>query len=210
LLRSASYDLIVLVGPSHYVPFAGVSVWPLGAFETPFGPLAIDEAAAQQLMEACPLVRSIPEAHGREHSLEMQLPFLALLCPGVPIMALVMGRQTRETAFALGDALAALARSRRALLVASSDLTHFLDARTAARLDAVVVGRVEALDADGLMAALETRPDHACGGGPMVSVLRASALAGATRGDALRYADSGDVSGDKSSVVGYLSAAIWK
>jgi len=210
LLRARPHDLIVLVGPSHYVPFPGVSIWPRGAFETPFGPVAIDEAAAQQLMDACPVVRVIPEAHGREHSLEMQLPFLALLAREVPILPLVMGQQTRQTAFALGQALASLLGSRRAVLVASSDLTHFLDARIAAERDAVVVEDVVALDAEGLMSLLERRPDHACGGGPIVSVLHAAALLGAIRGEALRYADSGDVSGDKRSVVGYLSAALWK
>jgi AmmeMemoRadiSam system protein B len=210
LLRSRLLDLIVLVGPSHYVPFTGVSIWPRGAFDTPFGPLAIDETAAQELMDACPIVRMVPEAHGREHSLEMQLPFIGLLARDVPILPLVMGQQSRATAYALGDALAALLSARRAVLVASSDLTHFLDAHTAAQLDAVVINEVEALDPDALMSTLEKRPEHACGGGPMVSVLRASTLLGATRGEALRYADSGDVSGDKSSVVGYLSAAIWK
>jgi hypothetical protein len=210
LLRQRLFDLIVLVGPSHYVPFRGVSIWPRGAFETPFGELAVDEAAAQELVDRCAVVRPFPDAHRREHSLEMQLPFLALLAREVPILPLVMGQQTRETAFALGDALADVARTRRALLVASSDLTHFLDAATAAKLDAVVIRDVEELDADGLMSALEQRPDHACGGGPIVSVLRAAVLLGATRSEALRYADSGDVSGDKSSVVGYLSAAIWK
>jgi MEMO1 family protein len=210
LLRQRALDLIILVGPSHYVPFEGVSIWPRGAFETPVGAMTIDETAAQALVDRCPLVRALPQAHGREHSLEMQLPFLAVLAGDVPILPLVMGHQTRDTAFALGDALADIVRARRTLLVASSDLTHFLDARLAARLDAVVIQGVEELDADGLMTALEQRPDHACGGGPIVSVLRASALLGATRGEALRYADSGDVSGDKSSVVGYLSAAIWK
>jgi AmmeMemoRadiSam system protein B len=210
LLRTQPLDLIILVGPSHYVPFKGVSIWPNGAFETPCGPLAIDERAAMELMEQCSEVRALPQAHGREHSLEMQLPFLARLAPHVPILPLVMGHQTRETAFTLGNALANVAKTRRALLVASSDLTHFLDAATAARLDAVVVGEVEAVDANALMTTLERRPEHACGGGPIVSVLRAATLLGGTRGEALRYADSGDVSGDKTSVVGYLSAAIWK
>jgi AmmeMemoRadiSam system protein B len=187
-----------------------VSIWPEGAFDTPFGPMTIDAAAARQLIQLCPLVQNIPEAHRREHSLEMQLPFLGVLCRDVPILPLVMGWQTRDTAFTLADAVAKLVSGRRALLVASSDLTHFLDAETAAKLDAVVINHVEALDPDGLMSALEVRPEHACGGGPMVSVLKASQLLGATRGEALRYADSGDVSGDKSSVVGYLSAALWK
>jgi AmmeMemoRadiSam system protein B len=95
------------------------------------------------------------------------------------------------------------------LLVASSDLSHYQDAHTAAELDAVVAGHVEALDPVGLMDALEREPRHACGGGPMVSVLHAARALGATEARVLEYADSGDVSGDKSSVVGYLAAAIW-
>jgi AmmeMemoRadiSam system protein B len=147
----------------------------------------------------------------REHSLEMQMPFVAHLMEGVPIVPLVMGYQTRDTAVTLGDALAqAVApRTDEVLLVASSDLSHYEDARTAARLDAVVTDRVEALDADGLMAALEQEPRHACGGGPMVAVRRAARQLGAVHARILRYADSGDVSGDKSSVVGYMAAAIW-
>jgi hypothetical protein len=91
--------------------------------------------------------------------------------------------------------------------VASSDLSHYEDAATAAKLDGVVVRHVEALDPSGLMDALERQPRHACGGGPMVSVMRAASELGASRAHVLRYADSGDVSGDKSSVVGYMAAA---
>jgi AmmeMemoRadiSam system protein B len=76
-------------------------------------------------------------------------------------------------------------------------------------MDAVVVDHVERLDAGGLMQALEREPQHACGGGPMVAVLDAAAQLGASKADVLRYADSGDVSGDKSAVVGYMAAAIW-
>ena len=143
----------------------------------------------------------------------MQLPFIAHLLPGVPIVPLVMGHQTRETAFALGDAIAPRGRGRdarrRVLLVASSDLSHYEDAATRRALDAVVIRHVEALDAEGLMDALEREPRHACGGGPMVAVLHAARQLGARGARVLRYADSGDVSGDKSSVVGYMAAAIW-
>jgi AmmeMemoRadiSam system protein B len=210
LLKDRAFDLIVLVGPSHYVGFEGVSVWPAGEFETPFGALAVDAAAASVLMERCPIVKELPAAHQREHSLEMQLPFLGLVAPRVAILPLVMGHQTRGTVFALADAIVDVVRDRRPLLVASSDLSHFHDAKTAARLDAMVVDDVDRMDADGLMDRLESRPDHACGGGPIVTVLRASRALGATASRVLRYADSGDVSGDKSSVVGYLAAALWR
>lgn len=210
LVRQRHYDAIVIVGPSHYVAFDGVSIWPAGAFDTPLGAIPIDELAASWLLDRLSMIEALPAAHEQEHSIEMQLPFLALLAEGVPIVPLVMGRQTRDTAFALGDALADLARVRKVLLVASSDLSHYFDAVTAARLDAVVVEEVEKLSADGLMKRLEDRREHACGGGPIVSVLRAAKALDATMSQVLRYGDSGDVSGDKSSVVGYMAAAMWR
>jgi AmmeMemoRadiSam system protein B len=224
-VTAARYAAVILVGPSHFVGFRGVSIWPRGAWETPFGAVPVADDLAADIAAASRDVLEHPVAHRREHSLELQMPFVAHLLPGVPIVPLVMGYQTRATAFALGDALAAViteaeSRSRggpsgppgtdgRVLLVASSDLSHYHDARTAADMDATVLRRVEQLDADGLMDMLEEEPHHACGGGPMVSVMRAARRLGATRARILRYADSGDVSGDKSSVVGYMAAAMW-
>jgi MEMO1 family protein len=207
LLRDRVFDVAVLVGPSHFVGFDGVSVYPSGGFATPFGVAAIDADCARAIATATPVVRADPAAHAREHSLEMQLPFLKHLAPGLPIVPLLMGYQTADTAGALGDALAAALRGRKALVVASTDLSHYHDAATASALDRVVIDCVERFDADGLQAALDARPDHACGGGPTVAVMRAAALAGARDAVVLKYADSGDVSGDKSAVVGYLAAA---
>lgn len=209
-LKFREYESIVLVGPSHYVGFAGASVWSRGAFDTPLGPLRIDEPAAKRLAAACPVLSDIPEAHEREHSLELQLPFLAALAPSTPIVPIVMGFQTRETAEGLADGLVEALRGRRVLLIASSDLSHFYDADQASALDREVIDRVDALDDDGLMGLLEARADHACGGGPMVSVLRAARALGATRSRVVRYANSGDVSGDMTSVVGYMAAAVWR
>jgi AmmeMemoRadiSam system protein B len=208
--RVAKAQAVVLVGPSHFVPFPGVSIWPEGVWETPIGPIHVDEDLARAVCASSDAIVELDAAHGREHCLEMQLPFLAHLMPGVPIVPMVMGHQTRATAFALGQALAGAigASGKDVLLVASSDLSHYEDASVAAELDAVVMERVEAIDAQGLMGALEREPRHACGGGPMVSVLEAALRLGASSSRVLRYADSGDVTGDKSSVVGYMAAAI--
>lgn len=207
LLRTRTFDVAVLVGPSHFVAFDGVSIYPTGGFETPFGIAAIDAACADALVASGAVIREYPAAHAREHSLEMQLPFLQHLAPSVPIVPLVMGSQTASTARALGGVLAATLRGRRALLIASTDLSHYHDAATAAALDRVVIDCVARFDADALQSALDARPEHACGGGPTVAVMRAARFLGARDAAVLNYADSGDVSGDKSAVVGYMAAA---
>jgi AmmeMemoRadiSam system protein B len=207
LLRGRSIDVAILVGPSHFVGFDGVAVYRSGGFSTPFGIAAIDEPCVEAIMAASSIVGQHPTAHAREHSLEMQLPFLQRLAPDARIVPLLMGYQTVDTARSLGDALAAALVGRRALLVASTDLSHYHDAATAGRLDAVVINHVSRFDPDGLQHALDACPDHACGGGPTVAVMRAAKALGARDAVVLDYADSGDVSGDKSAVVGYLAAA---
>jgi len=208
LLRGRTFDVAVLVGPSHFVGFSGVAVSRAGGFETPLGVARVAEDLADALLQATPVVREHREAHEREHSLEMQLPFLQHLAPATPIVPLVMGFQTGATARALAEGLTTVLRGRKALLVASTDLSHYHAAATAARLDAVFIDHVKRFDADGLQYAIDAEPEHACGGGPTVAVMRAAHGLGARDAVVLDYADSGDVSGDKTKVVGYMAAAL--
>jgi len=203
-----SYDVAVLVGPSHYVGFEGVAIQRAGSFETPLGRVVISEADAEAIAAASPAVHDRPAAHLREHSLEMQLPFLQRVLPETPIVPLVMGHQTPATISRLADAMVEALSTRRALLVASSDLSHFHRALQAATLDAVVVDAINRFDPEALARALGKFPDHACGGGPIVTVMLAARGLGAADARVMKYADSGDVSGDKSSVVGYLAAVL--
>jgi MEMO1 family protein len=207
LLRGRDVNIAVLVGPSHYVGFDGVAIYDSGAFDTPFGPMPISLDCAEAITMGSRLIAPHPTAHVREHSLEMQLPFLKRVLPDVEIVPLLMGYQRRETAYALGDAIATALRGRRGVIIASTDLSHYQNATTASKLDARVIQHVQRFDADGLMSLLETSPEHACGGGPTVSVMRAARQLGATDSRILKYGDSGDVSGDKDAVVGYLAAA---
>ena len=208
-----SYDVAVLVGPSHFVAFDGVALYPEGAFATPFGEARIDSVSAQALL-AAPIIQPLPAVHRREHSLEMQLPFLQRLLPDVPIVPLLMGFQTREVITALSDALASTFSAKRALLVASTDLSHYFDAGTARSLDGRVQEHISAFDAEGLLETFEHYPEHergryvACGGGPAISVMMAARRLGAAQGRVLKYAHSGEVSGDNTGVVGYVAAAI--
>jgi AmmeMemoRadiSam system protein B len=206
-VQGGAYDVAVIVGPSHRAGFNGVAVYPRGAFDTPFGEIPIAEDVAAAILAATPVAREDVAVHGAEHSLELQLPFLRRVLPTTPIVPIMMGYQLAETIVALGDALATALAGRRALLIASSDLSHYLDAPAAAAMDRKVVESVQRFDPEGLMRTLSAQPDHACGGGPIVSVMRAARALGAREGRVLRYADSGDVSGDKSAVVGYMAAA---
>jgi AmmeMemoRadiSam system protein B len=207
VLRGRDIEVAVLVGPSHYVGFEGVAIYERGAFDTPFGAVPIAEHCASAIRTASRHVAPHPTAHVREHSLEMQLPFLKRVLPDAAIVPLVMGHQRRGTANELGDAIATAVKGLRAILIASTDLSHYQNATTAAKLDSRVIGQVQRFDPDGLMSLLETSPEHACGGGPTVSVMRAAKLLGARDARVLKYGDSGDVSGDKDAVVGYLAAA---
>ncbi len=208
LLRGRTFDVAVLVGPSHFVGFDGVALPRASGFDTPLGVAAVDRDVAEALMRATPAIREHSAAHAREHSLEMQLPFLRHLVPSTPIVPLVMGYQTDATARALANALATALRGRNALLVASTDLSHYHDAVTASRMDGVVIDCVRRFEPDALQNALDAEPDHACGGGPTVAVMRAAQALGARDAIVLDYADSGDVSGDKTRVVGYMAAAL--
>ena len=208
------YDVAILVGPSHFVAFDGVALYPSGAFDTPLGPAVVDEATGAELLDVCRVVQALPAAHRREHSLEMQLPFLRRLLPDTPIVPMIMGYQTRDTIEALGDALGRIAPGRRLLLVASTDLSHYFDARTAASLDRRVQDYVAAFDSAGLLELFEQYPEGergrfvACGGGPAIAVMLGARGRGARDGRVLKYAHSGEISGDNTGVVGYLAAAL--
>ena len=212
-VRGRTFDAVVLVGPSHHVGFDGVSIYGRGAWQTPLGPAVVDAGLAARLAAASPLIAEYPRAHRREHSLEMQLPFLRRVLPGAPIVPLVIGYQERATVLGLADALARTLRGAAVLLVASTDLSHYFDAEAAADLDARVVAHVARFDWAGLLDEFEQYPEHergrcvACGGGAAIAVMRAARALGATAARVLRRADSAAVSGDREQVVGYLAAA---
>ena len=207
------FDAAILVGPSHFVPFDGVALYPAGAFDSPLGSAPIDAALGRELVAASSVVKPLPDAHRREHSLEMQLPFLRRLLPDVPIVPLLMGYQTAETIRALADALTRVAHGRRVLLIASTDLSHYFDARTAESLDRRVQDAVAAFDPESFLRTFEQYPERergryvACGGGPAIAVMLAARGRGARHGRALKYMHSGMISGDMTGVVGYLAGA---
>jgi AmmeMemoRadiSam system protein B len=209
LLRGRSPLTAVIVGPSHRAAFEGVAVHAHGAWDTPLGRAPIDEGVAEALVGVVPEVFEDASVHRDEHSLEMQMPFLQRLVPDLRVVPAMMGHQSRPQVEALSRALAKALEGRDdVVLVASSDLSHYHPATVANREDAVVVEHVGAFDDEKLMSRLETHENVACGGGPVVAVMKAARALGADRATVLKYADSGDAGGGKDQVVGYLSAVL--
>jgi AmmeMemoRadiSam system protein B len=213
LLSPGAFDRVVIIAPSHRVPFPGSSIWPRGAYRTPLGLVPIDEDLAERVLrEARGEVVVEPELHRGEHSLEVQLPFLQATLGKFRLVPIVMGRQEEPHPTRLGEAVAAavsgLGPDARALLVASTDLSHYHSDERARSLDGVLIDGLARLDADAVARDLGAGRCEACGGGPLVATLRAARALGATRAEVLSYATSGDVSGDREEVVGYVAAAL--
>src|SRR5258708_7428400 len=173
LLRGRPSLTAVLVGPSHRVAFPGLSVFAEGVFETPLGRVPIADDLAASLLAAEPAIRDLRGPHGEEHSLEMQLPFLQHLVPALRIVPILMGSQARAEVEVLSRALARVLAGRDVLLIASSDLSHYQSAPVAHRLDALVTGDVDRVDADGLLDRIESSPGHACGGEHLAGIVKA-------------------------------------
>jgi MEMO1 family protein len=202
-----SYDSVIMIGPSHREFFDGASVFPGDAYRTPLGDVPIDVESRDALLKEAPELESSDAGHRGEHCLEVQLPFLQRVLHEFSFVPIIIGNQKKETCLSLGSAIARASKGKRVLVIASSDLSHYHPYNVAIDLDRHVIDRVEAFDELSLMAQLENDRLEACGGGPVVAAMRATRLMGADRSRVLSYCNSGDTSGDKSAVVGYLSAA---
>ena len=209
LLERQKFDTVVLIAPSHRAYFSGVSVYDRGGFRTPLGVVSLDSELVAALKERDRRIRFVAEAHAQEHSLEIQLPFLQVVMPGFKLVPLIMGDQSFASCQWLAEAVAACIGKKSVLVVASSDLSHFHPYQEAKRLDQVVLDKVNAFDPGALSESLNGGKCEACGGGPMVTAMLIAKKLGANKSQVLHYANSGDVTGDHSGVVGYMAAAVW-
>jgi AmmeMemoRadiSam system protein B len=214
-LEGLEYDTVFVLSPSHSAYFRGATVYNGGAYQTPLGEVSVDVESAEELASLSKVVEISEEGHasghGRgEHALEVQLPFLQIVLGGFRFVPIVMGEQDLTTSEALGKGIAVVVAKKRALIVASSDLSHFHPAEAAERLDQTVVDDFNRFDHRALAGDLARGRAEACGGGPIVAAMTASKELGATLCQTVKYAHSGHVSGDYSSVVGYMAGLICK
>jgi len=206
LLHGRSYDILVIIAPSHRVHFSGVSIYNQGGYETPLGIVPVDIEIANRLIAESSIISYVKEAHIEEHSLEVQLPFLQKVLKDFMLIPLVMGEQNYKVCQELSKILVDKLSDKKVLFVASSDLSHYYPYKRACELDRLIVNRIEAFDYKGLSEDLDKGICEACGGGPMVAVMKTVKKLGADKSIVLKYANSGDTGGNKDGVVGYLSA----
>ena len=204
-------DVVVMIGPNHTGFGRSVAVSASKAWRTPLGDVDVDVELAKEIVDRAEIAVMDDEAHVFEHSIEVQLPFLQFLYGrGFRIVPICMKFQDLKTSTELGKAVAEAVASSglSVLLLASTDLTHYEPHYVAVRKDSEVIRAVEALDVSALYRAVEELPVSMCGYGPVASVMVASLELGARRGELLKYATSGDITGDRTSVVGYASMVI--
>jgi AmmeMemoRadiSam system protein B len=212
MIAKKHYDTVILVGPSHKVYFEGVALWDRGSFETPLGRIDIDEDIVQEIMNIDGIIKPNIDTHRGEHSLEVQLPFLQSVLEGFKIIPLIMGIQTSSACKKLVESMSQVLRAskKKFLIVGSTDLSHYYPYAEAKKLDDIIVRHLDTFNIPGMIEDIETGKTEACGAGPIIATMMLSEKLGADHSKVLKYANSGDVSGDKSGVVGYVSAVFYR
>jgi MEMO1 family protein len=201
---------IIFLGPNHTGSGARLSLFPSGAWHMPLGDVSIDEEMNRRLMAECPELQEDTSAHRSEHALEVQIPFLQVLQPDFRFSAIIIRTIDYSILESLGHAMARVAQSLKepALLVASSDMTHYESAKDAARQDQLAIDRILAMDPNGLHRTVMDEDISMCGFAPTVAVMVACLDLGASTGKLLRYTNSGEASGDYNRVVAYAGIAL--
>jgi len=199
-------DIVVIFGPNHTGVGSGLAIMREGAWHTPLGDVMIDSMVADTIVEQSGIIDVDETAHMREHSIEVQLPWLQFLYGSsfkfVPICFMM---QDLESSREVGIAVAKALKGKNALVIASTDMTHYESQRMAESKDKPVLEAAQKLDEKGLYSAVEGFQVSMCGYGPAVAAITAAKELGAEAGKLLCYKTSGDVVGDYSAVVGYAS-----
>lgn len=203
-VRGLAVDTVVVIGPSHRYGFEGASIWPDGGFETPLGTARVDADLAKAIAKAAGS-RFRPQAFAEEHAVEVQVPFIQRALPGAAIVPIVMGAPDRATIRALASALTKACRDKRVLVVASTDLSHYLPEKQARAADAATAALIAGVETETLIRKAEAGENVMCGGGGVAALLLYAAKAGRPEVEILARTDSAAFGGP---VVGYLAAAV--
>ncbi len=214
-LKGRKFSRVVVIAPSHYEYFDFTSIYDGDAYATPLGTVRVDKAFAAQLAKMSPTIQLSSRGHtptkeGAEHALEVQLPWLQRVLGDFALVPIVMGNQSYENSRALGVALAKLIHGGDTLIVASSDLSHYHPYDDAVKIDHKTLNALAEWDYFSMSRNFEARVWEACGGAPIVAAMIAAERMGANEARVIKYANTGDVTGDHSRVVGYSADVFLK
>lgn len=209
LLKDKFYKTVIIISPSHAEYFPGISIFDGDAYETPLGIVEIDQIMVDMLVENSKIIFRGIQGHRKEHALEVQIPFLQTVLKNFKIVPIVMGDQSKMFVDELTEKISKVVDDNT-LVVASSDLSHFYSSEEAERLDSIVEKRINEFDFEQLLKDLDDHECEACGGGPIAVMMKTASLKNIDKSLVISRSDSGDVTGDKSEVVGYLSAVVYK
>jgi len=210
-IKSKDYNTVIILAPSHFFGFNGISVWDEGAFRTPLGDTHVDDKFTRELMVQTGEVKFIPEAFSKEHSLEVQIPFLQkVLENNFKIVPIVMGQISLEDCKVFASALKKIIAQRRdVLVVASTDLSHYHPYSDAVGIDKRTLEYIKNFDFNGLWNEASIGNIELCGLHPVITSLILAKEQNVSGIKVLKYANSGDTAGDKRRVVGYASIIIY-
>jgi len=203
-ISSAPIELAIIIGPNH---------WGLGCniatikdtWKTPLGLVEVDSESVTELCQILEIVEIDSFSHTREHSIEVQIPMLQEIFSKFKILPISMINQDYESAKKLGNAVAKISQKKKSIIIGSSDFTHYEESDFARKQDEALIDPILELDIDRFYQVLNEKKVSACGYGAIASTMVACQSLGATKGKLLKYANSGDITKDKSSVVGYAA-----
>ena len=207
-IEGKDYDCILVIAPSHSELFDFVSIYP-GGYQTPLGIAGIDEKNSQMLEKGHDLIKFSAQGHKEEHSLEVQIPFLQEVLGDIEIIPMAIGNQSPDLIKELGNTVGKAFSQMETLIIASSDLSHYHPYKTALSLDQKVEKLVADFDIQGLADSFFGDRVEMCGGGPVLAAMTAARILGSKNSKVISYRNSGDIIGDRSAVVGYLSAVFY-
>jgi len=201
-------DIAIIMGPNHTGMGPSISIMNEGVWRTPLGDVKINQPLANDILKNSDSSKKDTSAHIREHSIEVQLPFLQEVKKNFTFVPIIFRdyniEHLKETARAISESI----KDREVLLISSTDLTHYEDSKTAHTKDSFVLSAIEKMDENALVEAVQEHDISMCGWMPTFVLLHACKLLGAKEGRIIRYMNSGDTSGDYSQVVGYGGAVI--
>ena len=203
-------ETFIILCPNHTGMGTPLSIMSEGEWETPLGQAQIDSGVASDLKSRCPLLNEDAGAHRYEHAIEVQLPFLQARREHFTFVPIAVGTSRFEALHSLGNAVgqSVKASGKPVLIIASSDMNHYESDSITRRKDARAIERLLALDPQGLYDVVTGENISMCGYGPAVAMLTAAGILGAKSAELIKYATSGDISGDRDAVVGYAGIVV--